>query len=239
MLHATRRRSIGATLTAFSVIVLTGCDDPVVVQDNYAARHVYEQQAERWTRWALELPHSESPIADETGERCDDGQSGKVWYLAGTFGGPVERSCTISHKKHVFFPLVNLWGINPDTSIDDDAAQQEFIDFFTEYFPERRAATCALTLRLDGVDLLGDDLAELDELLYVEILEPFEIDINADNYASEFGFAGGPTPVLTHGHFALLRPLDPGEHVLEFGGAICDGEAIEFETSAVYNLTVD
>lgn len=233
-------RPFGLILALTSITTLSACDEQVVIQADDVSRKAYETQAKEWTQWALGQPHSiSSPIADATGEHCDVDQSGKVWYLAGTFGGPVERSCTIPHNRLLFFPLLNLWGINPGTSIDDEAAQVDFIDFFVGYFAENREATCSLTLRLDGEDLLGDDLEELDELLYVDVLEPFEVDINADNWASEFGLEGGVTPTLTDGHFALLRPLDPGTHVLEFGGVQCDGEEIFFETSAVYNLVVE
>lgn len=236
----TSTQSIRGLLAVAIICTLTACDDPVVIQADDSTRELYEAQAQKWTRWALGQPHStSSPIADGTGEHCDVGQSGKVWYLAGTFGGAAERSCTIPHNRHLFFPLVNRWGINPGTSVDDEAAQTEFIDFFVGYFAENREATCALTLRLDGEDLLGTDLEELDELLYVDVLDPFEVEINADNWATEFGFEGGITPTLTDGHFALLRPLDPGEHVLEIGGAVCDGEEISFETSVVYELEVN
>jgi hypothetical protein len=223
------------------ISTIAGCDDPVVLQSWHdKVADTYEDQAQKWTQWAIGLPHSTtSPIADETGEFCGLDQSGKVWYLAGTFGGPVERTCTIPANRHLFFPLINRWVINPYTDIDDEVAQQELIDFATGYFAENRAATCSLTLRLDGEDLLGDDLEDLDEELYVDVLEPWLLDINPDNWATQYGFEGGPTPAVTDGHFALLRPLEPGEHVLELGGSTCDGDEIDFETFATYHLTVE
>ena len=71
------------------------------------------------------------------------------------------------------------------------------------------------------------------------MLEPWELDINPDNWATQYGLEGGPTPAVTDGHFALLRPLEPGEHTLELGGTICDGKTIDFETLATYTLTVE
>jgi hypothetical protein len=219
--------------------VTTGCDDPVVSQDSKIGRKAYEEHAGEWLDWALGQPQSTaSPIADETGEFCDDGQSGPVWYLAGTFGGPVERSCTIPEHRYLYFPLVNRWIINPP-GYDFWESEEQYLEFAEEWFTDHRARTCALTLRLDGEDLLGDDLEELDEALYVDVLDPVIVDINPDNWATQFGFLGGPTPTVTDGHFALLRPLEPGDHVLEFGATICDGEDIEFDTLAVYNLTVE
>ncbi|MBL8946614.1 MAG: hypothetical protein JNK45_25830, partial [Myxococcales bacterium] len=155
---------------------------------------------------------------------------------AGTFGGPVERTCDVPAHKYLFFPLINRWGIFLEEFY---ASEQEFIDFLTEYFAANRAATCQLMLRLDGEDLVSDELEELDEALYVDVLEPFDVDINPDNWATQYGFEGGVTPMLTDGHFALLRPLEPGVHTLEFGGTVCDGEVIDFETSAIYTLNVE
>jgi hypothetical protein len=45
--------------------------------------------------------------------------------------------------------------------------------------------------------------------------------------------------VVVDGHWALLEPLAPGEHTLEFGGKICDEEATYFETFATYHLVVE
>jgi hypothetical protein len=235
----TLNRSLGLALAVGMLTTLTACDhdDPVVHQSSSAARHEYEKQVRNWTRWALEQPHSTaSPIADTSGEFCDVDQSGQVWRLAGTFGGPVERSCTIPADRYLFFPLVNRWCIAPEGAYESPEAFQEFLH---EYYPWNREHTCILTLRLDGVDLLGDDLADLDEALYVDVYDTFITDINADNWATQYGFEGGPTVTAADGHFALLRPLEPGEHVLEFGGTICDEGEVDFETSAVYHLTVE
>lgn len=220
------------------LVGLTACDhNPLVEQTGPVSRRNYERAAVGWTRWALAQPHSTgSPISDPTGELCDVGQSGQVWYLAGTFSGPVERTCDVPAGKHLFFPLINRWGI---FLAEFYASEEEFIEFLTEYFVANRAATCQLALRLDGEDLVSDDVGELDDALYVDVLDPFEVDINADNWATDFGFEGGPTPMMTDGHFALLRPLEPGVHTLEFGGTVCDGEFGDFETSAIYTLNVD
>ena len=49
-----------------------------------------------WWQWVLSIPVDENPLLDTTGEKCMVGQSGGVWYLAGTFGAPtVTRDCTV------------------------------------------------------------------------------------------------------------------------------------------------
>jgi hypothetical protein len=234
--------SWGWLALGFGAWLVTGCDedDILVVQNTRPIARIYEEQARGWNQWALGEPHTTgSPIADPTGERCDVSQEDGVWYLAGTFGGPVERTCSIPADQYLYFPLVNRFCIEPDATIDDEKAMAALVEFGVGYFAANRAATCELTLRLDGDDLLSPKLGVLDHALYTDVLKPFETDIDPDNWATQFGFDGGPTPMITDGHYALLNPLLPGDHVLEFGGTLCNGDDIDFETFATYHLTVE
>ena len=49
----------------------------------------YGEWAADWWKWALEAPASAHPLLDATGENCGVNQSGQVWFLAGSFVGPV------------------------------------------------------------------------------------------------------------------------------------------------------
>jgi hypothetical protein len=232
------QRSFALMLALAGLSLASGCDDaPVVSQDTPVGEHAYAELAQQWVLWASALPFSTGPVMDPTGDQCALGQSGKVWFLAGTWGGEVERSCSIPQHKYLFIPLINRWVIDPTEPIENEEAMDELVEFAEGYFADNRAHTCSLTLRLDGEDLLGDT-AELDAELYVQVLEPFEIQVNDDNWATQYGLLGGPYPSVADGHYALLRPLDPGEHTLEIGGMTCDGEDVWFETSAVYHLDV-
>ncbi|MEU4830132.1 signal protein [Streptosporangium sp. NPDC023615] len=64
----------------------------------------------RWWTWASSEGESTNPVADTTGEFCDRNQPEDVWFLAGTFGGTVRRTCTVPAGRPVVFPLVNLAG---------------------------------------------------------------------------------------------------------------------------------
>ena len=234
---------LGWKMVLVSVVLAgVGCDqEPVVTQDTEAGQAAYHELTQTWLEWAMGLPWSTGPVTDPTGEQCGLEQEGRVWYLAGTTGGSVERSCTIPRRKYLFFPLLNTWSIPPADLVDTDEELAEFVAFFTDFFPARRETVCSLTLRLDGEDLIGDTEA-IDADTWVTVLEPFEIEVNDDNYVGDpEGYPGGTYPAAVHGgHFALLRPLEPGDHVLEFGGARCNDEgAVTFEVSAVYNLSVE
>ena len=51
-------------------------------------------------------------MGDTTGEFASLGQSGPVWFLAGTFGSTVTRTVTIPAGKTLFFPILNTIWIN-------------------------------------------------------------------------------------------------------------------------------
>ena len=67
----------------------------------------YGEWTARWWQWLYSIPEERNPAADETGANCHEGQSGPVWFLAGTFGGLNERVCTIPAGKSLLFPVVN------------------------------------------------------------------------------------------------------------------------------------
>lgn len=210
---------------------------PIVLQDSEAGATIHELLARRWLEWAMGLPFSTGPVTDTTGEQCGLGQSGAVWMLAGTTGGSVTRSCTIPEHKAIYLPLVNHWMIPPAQYVDAPEELADFLAFAEYYFPAVRDATCSLTLRLDGEDLFAST-EEMDAALWADVYDPFKITLDDDNYFGPSRPGGTQPAALTAGHYALLTPLSPGEHTLELGGALCDGDEVFFETSAVYHLHV-
>jgi hypothetical protein len=210
-------------------------EGPLVLQETPLGAWTYQTLTRRWVKWAMKNPWSTGPINDTTGEACAMGQSGPVWFLAGTSDGDAARECTVPAFKPLFFPLVNVWSTPPAEFVDEPAEYEEFISFFEEYFPGWRAATCALTLRVDGEDVLASH-AELDAATWVQVLDPFPVTLNDDNYA---GLPGGPYPyAVTAGHHAMLL-LTPGQHTVELGGTICYDDGSTFDTGVVYDLHVE
>src|SRR5262245_2884044 len=66
----------------------------------------YSEWAAAWWQWGLSIPADRNPLSDRTGEFCDEGQSGPVWFSGGlaTSG---ERTCTIPAGKALFMPIFN------------------------------------------------------------------------------------------------------------------------------------
>ncbi|MCY1158126.1 MAG: hypothetical protein MOP51_1148, partial [Citricoccus sp.] len=104
------------TIVALSVILALSLATPVAFGKNSQAPKAYGKGAAAlsadWWTWALSKPTAESPlIGDYSDERCD-GQPltstpGDTWFLAGSLGEPVERTCDVPADTQLFFPAVN------------------------------------------------------------------------------------------------------------------------------------
>lgn len=64
----------------------------------------------RWWTWASSEGEDTNPVTDTTGEFCARNQPADVWFLAGTFGGTVRRTCMIPAGRPLVLPLVNKAG---------------------------------------------------------------------------------------------------------------------------------
>jgi hypothetical protein len=68
----------------------------------------YGEWSVKWWHWAVSIPTATNPLLDPTGEHCNVGQSGNVWFLAGTAGsGSATRTCAIPAGKAIFLPILN------------------------------------------------------------------------------------------------------------------------------------
>lgn len=236
------RTTLIASLASAALLPMAGCDTvgPLVLQSSDQTAEGYEVLAREWVRWASLIPYSESPINDPTGELCSVGQSDGLWFLAATYGGPAERDCTIPRNTALFFPLLNSYVIPDDAWVEAGNYDYYVNTLAPTNLAKNRANTCELTLRIDGEDLL-EDTAERDAELWVALTEPFSVELDDDNWWTNLGYVkpgGTYNYALVGGHWALFKPLSPGEHTLEFGGKVCSGDAVIFETSVIYHLHV-
>src|SRR5919108_3069686 len=55
----------------------------------------------QWWQWVLSIPSEDNPLLDTTGEKCQAGDMGDIFFLVGTFGGSAERECTISEGQEI------------------------------------------------------------------------------------------------------------------------------------------
>jgi hypothetical protein len=116
----------------------------VLPPDSSPYGKTYGEWAARWWRWALEHPVTDHPVLDQTGEDCAEGQQGKVWFLAGNFGGGTTvRSCTVKTGTPLLIPVLNTWADNFGEPVQ--YTEQELIARC-----EGIAAAKSMTVEIDG-----------------------------------------------------------------------------------------
>jgi hypothetical protein len=173
----------------------------------------YEQWAARWWQWALSIPADRNPLVDPTGQNCGVGQSGRVWFLAGTFGGgPATRVCTVPAGKALFFPIVNAAFVATEPGETEELAH----DVLREHIDQVDVNTL-------GVELNGVSIPNLGS--YRAHSPTFPVVFPDDNL---FGAPAGFYPIAAaDGYWIMLAPLPPGTHTLHFRGELPNGTVLD------------
>jgi hypothetical protein len=178
----------------------------------------YGEWAGRWWQWAVSAPPATNPLVDPSGANCAVGQSGNVWFLAGTLGaGSADRTCTIPRGKAIFFPVFNAFDANDLGDTRD----------FASVLNGARSVVAGVdaSAKIDGREVRSI------EQYYAESPGPFSFTIGDPNiFAAP---AGTYSPVAAAGIHLLLTPLTPGHHEIKFSGT-----AGGITISAKYDLTV-
>ncbi len=160
-----------------------------------------------WTQWVMAIDSDRNPSTDRTGEFAREGQSGRVWFLAG--GDKDERTVTVSSGKSLFFPVYNtVWWSEPGDGWDATllmAGANDWID---------RVDT--LNVTVDGRALRNLRAYRADSTLSRWIPEDNLVDAwyGAEYPGGEYG------PAVADGYWVLLAPLSKGHHELHIEGGI-------------------
>lgn len=179
----------------------------------------YGEWSAKWWKWAVEPPPAQNPLIDMTGANCAVGQSGHVWFLAGTSGGTVTRICTIPHGQMLFFPIGNAFCAGDGIPFADErACATAFAAGFSNFAAE-----------VDGVPIKGLNVGLLANP-YRALSPEFDLVLSADNIFS--APAGTYAPGAADGVYLMLAPLKPGPHKIHFHADGANG------TDATYYLTV-
>jgi hypothetical protein len=154
-----------------------------------------------WWQWAASFEQNESPVADRTGALCANGQSGDVWFLAGTYGTKrTERTCRVPFGKTLFFPLINYVVMPRESGSTNCASVTKDADRITS------------NPSLLVLDLNGQKFSNL-QSHRLATRRCFDVGALTKDKQRIFPSAG-------NGYYAAIRPLPKGTHTLEFGGVL-------------------
>ncbi|HEY5911035.1 MAG TPA: hypothetical protein VJA21_10575 [Verrucomicrobiae bacterium] len=170
----------------------------------------YGQWGAEWWKWVYATPVDQNPIQDPDGRFGSQGQSGQVWFLAGTFGETVVRSMTIPVGKKIFFPLVNYFNDYPCPDPNFQPAPGQTLEqFLTEGAGWWLAHVTNMTVTVDG-----ESLGNLFNYRGTSSLTTFVGDPSW--VAMDPCVTGEPQVGVSDGYWIMLAPLPPGQHTIRF-----------------------
>jgi hypothetical protein len=182
----------------------------------------YGEWSIKWWQWAVSIPAATNPLIDTTGEFCGEGQSGNVWFLAGTTGGSATRTCTIPAGKAIFLPIVNQF---------DCCEEGQTVDDMRKNVTYQIDNVTSMDFKLDGVPLQN--------LFSYRAPSPgtFELTLPDNNI---FGVpAGVYGPTVSDGYYLMLAPLSRGQHTIDFAGSISPNAPFgSFDLNVHYNINI-
>ena len=181
----------------------------------------YGEWSAVWMAW-LEATDF-APLFEEGDVDCSVGQSGSVWFLAGTGGGAATRNCTIPTGKVLMFPLLNVWWSNSPGENLTVAEKRIILDeLLNDTAPGLlNSKVCQLHSSVNGEPSL------------------YSVYAQARTQSPPFDFQGDRRAIVD-GYWVMLN-LPEGAHTLQFGGGLCDFDSgdLIFDVDVTYNLTVE
>src|SRR5438045_4256157 len=185
----------------------TGNPNPGVIPPHARAHGLsYAEWGALWWHWAYSFSLAQFPPLQSGELDCGAGQSGSVWFLAGTAGqGPVTRSCIIPTRKALFFPIC-ITIIN-DYPCPDPNFQPPPGESLEQFLTEGAQAVINLVTQLEVV-VDGQPLNDLFSYRATSHLLTFTADLSLVGFDS--CVPGTPQYAVTAGYRIFLIPLPRG-----------------------------
>ena len=174
--------------------------DYIVQPDEYVDGQPVTEYTASWWQWTYTMPPELSPVRDTTGEYCDVGQRGEVWFLAGGYGSStIQRECTIPADKHLFFPVINmLYYPNREGGITCDRARKSAA--------LNNDKLLDIVIEINGVKAWNPAASRMSTTACFDLLGMLP-----DEYNAPYVY-----PSATDGYWIMLKPLSRGRHSLKF-----------------------
>jgi hypothetical protein len=200
---------------------------------------IAEWTAEWWT-WGFQAPArlveqpngsvtiEGNPLTDSTGDFAGVDNDRPVFFVAGTFGGSVERKFEVPGDKPLLIPLVN-YIVNKFENEQNGDVELQKAQIEKDLAPIRGTIT-DLFAEIDGIPIqnLG---------LHYEETDFFQMGparVGTLNQVAGAPIGDDLYPSKSIGNWLMVEHLAPGEHTLHFGGTI-DKTPVEI-TDNIYIL---
>lgn len=181
----------------------------------------FRELSAQWWQWVYSTTPTSNPIVDQTGAYCMTGQRGPIWFLAGSFGSTVQRTCNVPEGVALFFPVLNNFWVNTPGCSGEPV-----------YTPNQLRALVA-----PFIDTATQLSVELDSRP-VRDIRRVKSAVFPMAFASDYDFGcsvGGKvfSPSVDDGYYTMIRGLGVGQHKLRIRSA-----ASGFSLDVSYTLNV-
>ncbi len=176
------------------------------VVPNFGFGDSYAGWSAKWWQWLLSIPSAINPDVDPTGGNCAQGQSGPVWFLAGTLSGSATRTCTMPAGKAIFFPMINAIGFKPKGN--------ETLNDLRLLVAGTADNVTALTCTIDDTPCAGDLLAFRATSPVFTVNPPPQGLIPPGNLTAP----ASTDTLVSDGYWMLIAPLPVGTYTIKYGG---------------------
>lgn len=191
-----------AVLNSLAVHAVPSPDTRVLGADERIDKEPQAAWTVKWWQWEASFNYRDSPVGDTTGARCMAGQSGDVWFLAGTYEAmATHRTCRVPAEKTLFFPLINY--VATPHAMDETLTCEQAKEFARQMTDE----AIGLFVELDGRRISNLDSHRI---------------ASAQCFDLAARTRGTPKvePSASDGYWVALHPLAKGRHTLRFGGSL-------------------
>ena len=170
----------------------------------------YAEWSAAWWQWAFALPVAGHPFNDSPDFDVTAGQSGHVWFLAGTFG-TVKRHVTIPAGKALFIAVANA-----------EASSLEDPPFYGATAAAQQAIAIAMADPFERIACIIDGQT-VRNIGHYRFVSPQFAFIAPTPWI--FGATGGIGTSVGDGYYVMLAPMSAGKHTIHFHAALRFGPA--------------
>jgi hypothetical protein len=213
-----------AALPTPHILLADSINEGVFAIDSNPYGLSYEDWTIKFWQWILPIPLEINPIFDYTGERCGEGQGSlPVFFLIGSSGSVVERTCTVPADKAILIPV----GYVECSFAEHSGTTEEELHTCAE---EDQSSNPILFLSVDGRQ--------------IQQFEKYRVHSRAFNVTFPenpiFGAEPGPSLAVSDGYWIILEPLPPGEHEIHFKNSLTNPTTgiLFFADEVKYHLSV-